>query len=271
MRMRPRGLSTWSAAGGAALGYAVAARRCRRMEQRLVATAAAAEAAGRELEAFSCSVAHELRAPLRAIDAYSQLALDSCGESLGEEGRAYLMKSRAACRRMGCLIDDLLSLSRVARAAARMQRVELCELARRGAERLRRRHPHRPVEFVVAERMVDRGDPDLLRLALEHLLANAWKATAGRPRPRVEFGRLPSPPRPYFVRDNGTGFDMAFSGNLFQPFNRLDPAADPDGRGIGLALVRRVVERHRGRVWAEGAPGGGATFYFTLWSGDPHG
>ncbi len=226
-------------------------------------------ATNRELEAFSYSVSHDLRAPLRSIEGFSQILLEDHSGALDEEGRGYLGRVRAGSMRMALLIDGLLDLSRVTRSTLRRQRVDLSALAREIASELENSQPERAAEFIVAEGLVADGDPRLLRLALENLLSNAWKFTRKGPRARIEFGAQreagPGLLAPvYYVRDNGAGFEMEYSDKLFGAFQRLHSAEEFEGTGIGLATVARIVHRHGGRVWAEGEVGKGATFFFTL-------
>jgi light-regulated signal transduction histidine kinase (bacteriophytochrome) len=217
------------------------------------------------LEAFSYSVSHDLRAPLRAIDGFSQILLEDYEDELDEEGRLYLKRTKAASQRMGELIDDLLDLSRMTRGKMRRESVDLSALARAIAEEFRRAQPEHEVEVVVEEGLVANGDGSLLRVVLENLLGNAWKFKRNQPHPRVEFGLLEHEDTPtYYVRDNGVGFDMAYAGKLFGAFQRLHSAGEFEGTGIGLATVQRIIHRHGGRVWAEGEVGKGATFFFTL-------
>jgi signal transduction histidine kinase len=223
------------------------------------------ERKNKELEAFSYSVSHDLRAPLRAIDGFSYALLEGHASALGEEGRAHLDRVRAAARRMNELIDDLLQLSRVGRAELVRTAVDLSSLARGVAEELARRSPERCVEVVIEGTPAVRADPRLMRAVLENLFANAWKFTAKVPAPRVGFGALTAEGGTAFVvRDNGSGFDMRHAARLFQPFQRLHRESDFPGTGIGLATVHRIVDRHGGRVWAESAPGEGARFFFTV-------
>lgn len=237
----------------------------RRSEAQLRGAKEAAEAANRELEAFSYSVSHDLRAPLRSIDGFSQALLEDCGDRLGERGRQDLDRVRAATRRMGLLIDDLLSLSGVARVEMRRATVDLSDLARRIAAELQKGQPDRKVEFQIADGLVADGDGRLLRVALENLLRNAWKFTGRRPVAHIELGATQdNGRRAFFVRDDGAGFDMAYADRLFGAFQRLHSTRDFEGTGIGLATVARIVQRHGGRVWGEGAVDRGATFYFTL-------
>ncbi|HEU4846632.1 MAG TPA: PAS domain S-box protein, partial [Rubrobacteraceae bacterium] len=223
------------------------------------------EAFNNELEAFSYSVSHDLRAPLRAIDGFSQILLEDYEDKLDEEGRLYLRRTKNASQRMGHLIDDLLNLSRMTRSEMRRESVDLSALVEGVVEDLRATSPEHEVDVVVEEGLVVNGDESLLRVALENLLGNAWKFTRDRARPRIEFGTLEHEDTPaYFVRDNGVGFDMAYADKLFGAFQRLHSTGEFEGTGIGLATVQRIIHRHGGRVWAEGNIGSGATFFFTL-------
>ena len=221
--------------------------------------------ANAELEQFSYSVSHDLWAPLRSIDGFSQILLEDYADRLDEEGRSYLGRVRAASQHMGHLMDDLLDLSRVSRGPLRAGRVDLSGLAKDIAEELRRSQPEREVEFVVADDLEADGDARLLAVALENLLGNAWKFTSKEPTVRIEFGSFSeNGTRVYFVRDDGAGFDAAYADRLFGAFQRLHNDDEFEGTGIGLATVQRVIHRHGGRLWAEGEVGKGATFYFTL-------
>ena len=227
-----------------------------------------AEAAGKELEAFSYSVAHDLRAPLRGIDGFSQALLDDYGDRLDEVGLGYLTRVRRLAQRMAELIDDLLALSRVTRAELVYERIDLSALTLAAISRLQRLEPDRSVESVIAPDLIVNGDPRLLSIALDNLLGNAWKFTSKVAAPRIEIGaETTETGLRYFVRDNGAGFDGQYAHKLFGVFQRLHTEAEFPGTGIGLATVARIIHRHQGRAWAEGELGKGATFYFTL--GDP--
>ena len=230
------------------------------------------EGANRELEAFSYSVSHDLRAPLRTIDGFSQILQEDFEEVLDEEGLDYLGRVRTASAHMATLIDDLLDLSRVGRRPLRRESVDLTRLAVEIIEELRVSQPERNVEFVVEKDINAYGDVSLLKVALENLLGNAWKFTQREPRARIEFGadRNPGTLAPvYYVRDNGAGFDQTYADKLFGAFQRLHGQDEFEGTGIGLATVARIIHRHGGRVWAEGEVGKGATFHFTLGGRDP--
>jgi light-regulated signal transduction histidine kinase (bacteriophytochrome) len=224
------------------------------------------KAVNSELEAFSYSVSHDLRAPLRSIDGFSQALLEDYGGRLDDTGQDFISRIRAATQRMGNLIDDLLTLSRVTRSSIRMESVNLSQLARRIATELQQGCPERRVEFEIAPDLRAYGDTHLLQVVLENLLNNAWKFTAKQSQPIVTVGQSQSDNGSpiYFVRDNGAGFDMAYVDKLFSPFQRLHGMQDFPGNGIGLATVQRIIHRHGGRVWAEGVIDRGATFYFTL-------
>ncbi len=235
------------------------------LEQRVVERTAELEAANKELEAFSYSVSHDLRAPLRAIDGFSHVLQEELEGRLSSDAEDALRRVRGATRRMGELIDDLLKLSRVSQGELHRERVDLSEIVRDVVEGHRRLEPDRQVGVVIVQSAVVEGDSQLLRVALENLLDNAFKFTSKRADARVAFGtREDDGKAVYFVRDNGIGFDMAYVGKLFGAFQRLHSAVEFPGTGIGLATVRRIVHRHGGRVWAEGVPGKGATFSFTL-------
>jgi PAS domain S-box-containing protein len=235
------------------------------LEQRVFERTAELEAAVRELESFSYSVSHDLRAPLRAIDGYSRLLLADYQSALEGDALVYLDNVRKAAQRMGVLIDDLLKLSRVTRAELKWGHVPLSQLAEEIIAGLRQQEPERAVEALIQRSLNARGDPNLLRIVLENLLGNAWKFTARQPQAQIEFGATQQDgQRVFFVRDNGAGFDMRYADKLFTAFQRLHGVEEFDGTGIGLANVKRIITRHGGRVWAEGEVDQGAAFYFTL-------
>jgi PAS domain S-box-containing protein len=219
----------------------------------------------KELEAFSYSVSHDLRAPLRAIDGFSQVLLEDCADKLDPQGRDHLRRIRQASQRMAQLIDDLLALSRLSRAELRHAQVDLSAIGRAVAADLGERDPARRVSWAIAPGLEARGDPRLLQIALTNLLGNAWKFTRHQPEAAIVLGsRELDGERVFHVQDNGVGFDMAYASKLFSPFQRLHAQAEFEGTGIGLVTVQRIVHRHGGRIWAESAEGRGATFYFTL-------
>jgi PAS domain S-box-containing protein len=224
-----------------------------------------AEAAKQELEAFSYAVAHDLRAPLRSIDGFSQAILADSADCLDEQAKSNLARVRGAAQRMGRLIDGLLSLSRVSRSALRREQVDLTGMARAIATRFRENDPGRKVEIVVQDELAADGDVTLLGVVLENLLGNAWKFTSHRSEGKIEVGHIVMNGQPaYYVRDNGAGFDTAYANKLFEAFQRLHAAVEFPGDGIGLATVQRIVRRHDGRIWAESEVDRGATFFFTL-------
>ena len=235
------------------------------LEKRVNERTAELQATNKELESFCYSVSHDLRAPLRAIDGFSQALEEDYATVLDQDGKNYLDRVRKATRRMALLIDDLLELSRVTRAELKMQDVDLSQMARLVMEELQHGDPERKVEWVGAPRLRAKGDPRLLRVALENLLGNAWKFTRTQPNPRIEFGvTVQNEQTVYFVRDNGAGFDMNYADKLFGVFQRLHSANEYEGTGVGLANVQRVIHRHGGSIWADAKVNQGATFYFTL-------
>ncbi len=235
------------------------------LEQRVRERTAELEAACSELESFSYAVAHDLRAPLRAINAFSQFLLDDYGSRLPGTAHEYLNRLRAAALRMAELIDDLLQLSRITRSPMHRKPVNLSAVARAIVDELQAAEPNRNVTVTIADSLVGYGDGPLLRVLLHNLLANAWKFSRQRPNARIEVGQAQAGNGPvFFVRDNGTGFDMAYADKLFRPFQRLHDAREFEGTGVGLAIVGRIIQRHGGQVWAEGAVDHGATFFFSL-------
>ena len=239
-----------------------------RAEEALRHAKALAEGASKELEAFSYSVAHDLRAPLRSIDGFSQALLEDYAGRLDADGSRYLKHVREAAQQMAELIDDLLNLSRVTRADLRREPVDMSAHVRSVIAALRESQPERQVDLVVQDGLVAEADPKLLDVVLTNLLGNAWKFTGKRARARIEFAaKMDEHPPVYSVRDNGAGFDARYADKLFGVFQRLHATQEFEGTGIGLATVRRIVSRHGGRVWAEGEVDQGATFYFTLEEG----
>jgi PAS domain S-box-containing protein len=235
------------------------------LEHKVIERTAELAAANKELEAFSYSVSHDLRAPLRTIDGFSQALLEDYSARLDDQAKGYLNRVRAASQHMAALIDDMLNLSRVTRAAMQRAPVDLSSMAASIAGELRRTQPERAVEIVIQPGLVAEGDAKLMHILFTNLLSNAWKFTGKKEHARIEFGaRTDSEVPTYFVRDNGAGFDMKYAGKLFGVFQRLHAMNEFPGTGVGLATVQRIVHRHGGRAWAEGAEGRGATFFFTL-------
>jgi signal transduction histidine kinase len=235
------------------------------LEQRVGERTAQIEAANEELEAFAYSVSHDLRAPLRGIDGWSTALREDFGDELNREARLYLERVRSEVQRMGQLIDDLLEFSRVARAPLQRDSVDLTAIAGRVATRLQEAQPDRAVEFLIEQGLTAQGDAALLEVVLTNLLGNAMKFSGKRARARIEFSRSEQGGEfVWCVRDNGAGFDTAFASSLFRAFQRLHTMSEFSGTGVGLAIVKRIIQRHGGRVWAEARVGEGATFYFTL-------
>lgn len=241
------------------------ARASRKLAELRAALVEELERKNKELEAFSYSVSHDLRAPLRRIDGFSRAVLEDYGPLLDEKGQDYLKRVCAAAERMSRLIDDMLLLSRVGRAELRRTRIDLSAIARAVVEDLRRVDPDRQVEIVIQPNLMADADGRLMHVLLDNLLGNAWKFTAKTEKPRIEVGAESTEDCPtFFVRDNGAGFNMSYVDKLFRPFSRLHKDSDFPGTGIGLATVYRIVDRHGGRVSAVSSPGGGATISFTL-------
>ncbi|RUT04348.1 hypothetical protein DSM106972_045760 [Dulcicalothrix desertica PCC 7102] len=242
-----------------------AEKRVQGLNQELQQAITDLKVVNKELEAFSYSVSHDLRAPLRSIDGFSLALLEDCLNELDGTGQDYLRRIRSATQRMGQLIDDLLTLSRVTRSDINLKPVDLSMLASRICTNLQHQS-ERQVEFVIQNNLGATGDTNLLQVLLENLLNNSWKFTSKHPQAKIEFGATQKEDgtKVYFVRDDGVGFDMTYSDKLFGPFQRLHGMQEFPGNGIGLATVQRIVHRHSGRVWAEGNVEQGATFYFTL-------
>lgn len=234
------------------------------LEQRVRQRTAQLEAANQELEAFSYSVAHDLRAPLRGIDGFSRLLLERYAGRLDEEGVHYLGRVCSAAERMSQLIDALLALARVGRSEVQLMEIELSRLAQTLVDDLLHANPDRKVRVTIEPGLRVRGDPRMMRIAMGNLLDNAWKFTVHQPVAEIGIGALPGSAQTYFVRDNGAGFDPAYSNKLFGAFERLHTESEFPGTGIGLAIVQRIMARHGGKIWATSQPGHGATFFFTL-------
>jgi PAS domain S-box-containing protein len=242
------------------------AQQISKLNQELERRAIELENANKELEAFSYSVSHDLRSPLQNIDRFSQILMDDYANQLNAEGLDYVRRLRGSCQHMEDIIDALLALSEMMRKELLADHFDLTALAKIVVADLKQKNPDRLVDWNIAEGLTAEGDPQLLRVVLENLFGNAWKFTANRPRAHIEFGALPQAngARTYFVRDDGAGFDMERAGNLFTPFKRLHDQSEFRGTGIGLATVQRVIQRHQGKIWAEGAVNQGAIFCFTL-------
>lgn len=223
------------------------------------------ESVNQELESFSYSVSHDLRAPLRSIKGFSQAVLENYSDQLDNEGQDYLNRINASCKRMGELIDDLLQLSRVTRGKLQLEPVDLSGIALDITDQLCKSDPTRQVELIAPDELIVEGDARLLRVVLENLLSNAWKFTGKHASARIELGSFKRDGLTvYYVRDDGAGFDMDYAHQLFGAFHRLHADDEFEGNGIGLATVQRIINRHGGQIWAEGAVEQGATFYFTL-------
>ena len=245
-------------------GYSIDISELKKREAELQQMAEQLLASNRELEAFSYSVSHDLRAPLRAIDGFSLALLEDYGNQLDDTAHDYLNRVRNGAQRLGILIDEILQLSRVNRSELVLENVDLAELARSVFEEIREGDTERQVEFVLEDDLQVQGDARLLRLMLENLIGNAWKFTAREEKARISFGRMREDPEILYIQDNGVGFNMNHAGKLFGAFQRLHRLTDFPGTGVGLATVQRIIHRHGGKIWANAEEGVGATFYFTL-------
>jgi two-component system, NtrC family, sensor kinase len=243
---------------------AVEARIARETAEERAKLVAELQAKNEELESFSYSVAHDLRAPLRSIDGFGLALLEDYADKLDDDGKQYLAYVRESAQQMSQLIDDMLALAQVTRGEFERAPVDLTRIARTVGAELARAAPQRQIDFIVADGLVAEGDARLLTIALENLLGNAWKYTGARERARIEVGALDDESRTFFIRDDGAGFDMAYADKLFGMFQRLHARSEFEGTGIGLATVQRVIRRHGGKIWADAAVGQGATFFFTL-------
>ncbi|MGH8639546.1 MAG: sensor histidine kinase, partial [Burkholderiales bacterium] len=238
------------------------------LERRVAERTAQLSAANRELESFAYSVSHDLRAPLRSIDGFSRILVEEYSGGLQTTARDYLQRVRNASQRMGQLIDDLLSLSRVTRSELKRVRTDMSAIAEAIVHEFRSESPERSVDVSIHPGIQCLADPSLMRIALQNLLGNAWKFTSKQPSASIEFGVLTQRNKMvYYVRDDGAGFDMGHAGKLFGAFQRLHSPREFEGTGVGLATVSRIIDRHGGTVWAESTLGQGATFYFTLAGG----
>jgi len=237
----------------------------KRAEEEIQRTNRELSATNKELEAFSYSVSHDLRTPLRSIDGFSQALLEDYADKLDATAQEHLQRVRRAAQRMAALIDDMLNLSRVTRCELHREKLDLSAMAKLIAAELQEAEPSRHVEFVIESGLTAVGDPQLLHAAMENLFRNSWKYTSGHPTARIEFGSsVEKEKHSFLVRDDGAGFDPRYADRLFGAFQRLHTAKEFPGTGIGLATVQRIIHRHGGEVWAEGAVEKGATFYFTL-------
>ncbi|MBI4055945.1 MAG: PAS domain-containing protein [Elusimicrobia bacterium] len=237
----------------------------RRKAEQTVRQAAELAAVNKELGSFSYSVAHDLRTPLRSINGFSKILMEDCKDKLDDRALEYFQSIRSESKRMGQIIDALLNLSQVTRAGVRFARVNLSEIVQEIIKGFRNEPSGRQVEFIVAPGLIVDGDSNLIRLVLQNLLWNAWKFTIKKTQARIEFGMIQKDGIPtYFVKDNGVGFDMNYAEKLFGAFQRLHNLNDFPGNGIGLATAKKIIQRHKGNIWAEAAVDQGATFYFTL-------
>ena len=244
----------------------------KRMEEKLKQTLTELEessaqlaATNKELETFSYSVSHDLRSPLRSIDGFSQALFEDYQEILDDTGIDYLKRLRNASQKMGELIDGILKLSRLTRNEMHKEEIDLSALVEDISSRLQEGEPRRHAQFVIKKGLITRGDPQMLRALMENLVGNAWKFTKNREEARIEFGTKKNGAKTtYYINDNGVGFDMTYADKLFGAFQRLHDISEFPGTGIGLATVQRIINRHGGNIWAEGAVNKGATFYFTL-------
>jgi len=223
------------------------------------------ENSNRELEAFSYSVSHDLRTPLRAINGFSQIILEDYASNLDDRGLQYLQRTRAAALNMGYLIDDILRLSRITRAEITLSTVNITSIVESIVLEFKEREPERNVDFTIQQGLYAKADHNLIKIAMENMISNAWKFTSRNEKASIEFGSMKENGKNvFFLKDNGVGFDQTFSDKLFTVFSRLHRASEYPGTGVGLATVKRIINKHGGEVWAYGEVDKGATFYFTL-------
>jgi len=234
------------------------------LELRVKQRTAELSSVNKELQAFAYSVSHDLRAPLRAIDGFSQALIEDYGDRLDSTGHNYLERVRNSAQRMGHLIDDLLQLSRVNRDQISLQSVDLRAMAQEIFEELQAGDPRRKVDINLGEDLHINGDPRLIRVMLDNLLGNAWKFTSKQAEACITFNKTPENPDIFLIKDNGVGFDMKHAKKLFGAFQRLHRMSDFPGTGVGLATVQRILNRHGGHIWADAKEGKGATFYFSM-------
>jgi light-regulated signal transduction histidine kinase (bacteriophytochrome) len=235
------------------------------LEERVKERTQQLEQVNKELEAFSYSVSHDLRTPLRSIDGFSQVLLEDFSKYLDETGQDYLQRIRTSTKRMSNLIDDLLNLSRLTRKELSIEQIDLTKLCQEIFEELKINEPSRKIRLSIERGMKLNGDPTLIRTVIENLIGNSWKFTRKKAVPKITFGtKTINKEKIYFIEDNGVGFDMAYANKLFTVFQRLHSYKEFEGTGIGLAIVQRIINRHGGKIWAEGKINKGATFYFTI-------
>jgi light-regulated signal transduction histidine kinase (bacteriophytochrome) len=235
------------------------------LEQRVTRRTMELEAINKELEAFSYSVSHDLRAPLRSIDGFSNKILKDYGDRFDDQAKDYFNRIMNASRKMGTLIDDLLHLARLTRIEMRIETANMSEMAEAIVRELKESAPQRQAEINIRENMVVAADRNLMQIALQNLLGNAWKYSKNQELTKIEFAFYNENGRTiYYIKDNGVGFDMKYADKIFGAFQRLHSVAEFEGTGIGLATVQRIIRRHHGNIWAKSQPGQGTTFYFTL-------
>jgi PAS domain S-box-containing protein len=236
-----------------------------RLNEKLLSHATELEVINKELEAFSYSVSHDLRAPLRSIDGFSQAIMEDYSEKLDREGKDYLKRVKNAAQQMSDIIDDLLKLSRITQHKVDQEKIDIADLSRKIINEFKRNDSKRKIKVKIQDNLVVNGDRHLLEMALKNLISNAWKFTSKKPNAEIEIGRTKKADKDvYYIRDNGAGFDMKYAEKLFVPFQRLHKKDEFKGTGIGLGIVARIIHRHGGHIWGEAEEGKGAVFYFTI-------